>query len=142
MENTAIDDENNISQLINSILRDENISSKVKKNLQMASSPLMALSFLDIAEAKNVMMMLNDSLDDSIIYADDYDWDDVVYIPQTRALLFAILKRSVGTKEDIKNDNILIRTSIIENISNNKSNENKGGFFAKLMGRRKNEDQV
>jgi len=142
-ENIApIETENNISQLINSILRDDNIPQRVKNKLTIATSPLMALSFLDKDEAKTIMSMLNDSLDDSLIYDDALSWEDVTFVPQTRALLYAILKRSVGTEKDIKNDNILIRTSIVENISNNKGSDlNQKGFFSKLLGRgRNNED--
>jgi|SRR6056297_311205 len=144
MDEVPTEEENNISQLINSILRDENIPDKVKRKLRMASSPLMALSFLEKDEGKNMMMMVNDSLDDSVIFDNDLDWDNISYIPQTRALLYSLIKRSVGTKEDVKNDNILIRTSIVENINNSKNNEQRKGFFSRLISGRKkqNEDQV
>jgi hypothetical protein len=138
-----VEQENNISQLIGSILKDENIPEKIKKKLTIGTSPLMALSFLEKDEAKTVMSMLNDALDDSLIYDESLSWDDVAFVPQTRALLYAILKRSVGTTADVKNDNILIRTSIVENISNTKGGNNNNGFFSKLLGRgKRNEDNL
>ena len=133
------DTDSNISQLISSILKDENIPAKIRNSLAIASSPLMALSFIEPDEAKMLMSMINDSLDDSLIYDDSLSWNDVAFVPQTRALLFSILKRSVGTAKDIKNDNILIRTTIQENISNSKNNSNNNNnILGRLLGRRGN----